>query len=156
VENGQYGRLYGYGEAVPDLNPYEQSENDDLNEVEFHKKLMTKTGRQILFDRLGIEFWADLVHEIEMDPFGRMDFLIREGRIRHAIEVKDCEAKSSVIGQIDKYRISLELEMCHGLYDEVRGYVIARSFHPYVASELSRMGVRMFLHSGEPDSLRKL
>lgn len=155
IQNKQYGRIYGQGTDTPEIDPFGNKESDG-KEAEFHKKLMSKEGRQKLFNCLGIEFWATMVHELEMDPYGRCDFLIREGRELTVCEVKMGSAKSSVVSQIDKYRLAMELDFCLGLHEKVNAVVIAETFSPYVATELSRLSVQMVQHSGEPESLRKL
>jgi hypothetical protein len=84
------------------------------------------------------------------------DFLVREGRTHHVIEVKAGGTPSDVVSQIDRYRIGSELEMTMGLHDRVTATVIAERFSPYVAMELSRLSVRMVTHCGTPESLRLL
>lgn len=155
MASGYYGRLYGFGEPTPSLDPYASKEASGP-ETDFHKSLMSPEGSRAMFACLGISLGSTIVHELEMSPYGRCDFLVREGRKWHCVEVKMGEAKSSVVSQIDKYRLSTELDMCLGLHDQVQAAVIAESFSPYVASELSRLSVMMVTHSGTPDSLRKV
>ncbi len=155
IQNGSYGRLYGYGFETPYIDPFTNKEASG-DEAEFHKKLITKSGRQCLYDCLNIDFWAGMLHEVEMDPYGRCDFVIREGRTTYAIECKMGEAKSAVVGQIDKYRLALELEMSMGMSDRVIAVVVAETFTPYVAGELSRLSVRMIQHNGQPESLKEI
>jgi hypothetical protein len=154
VHNGTFRRFRSGGEAMPEMNGILMERSRD--EAAFHRLIMAKEGRRKLFDALGVEPSASLVHELEMEPFGRLDFLVREGRRWYAIEVKINEAKHDVVGQIDKYILSLSLDMCMGLHDEVKAAVLAGSFSPYAASELSRMGVTMLTHDGTVEGIRKL
>jgi len=153
ISNGSYGRLYGYGFETPYVDPLANKERSG-EEAEFHKRLIQKEGRQYLYDCLNIDFWSGMIHEVEMDPYGRCDFVICEGRTWHVVEVKMGEAKSSVVSQIDKYRLSAELDMSMGRHDKVNAVVVAESFSPYVAGELSRLSVQMVQHTGQPSSLR--
>lgn len=155
VKNGHFGRLYGYGMETPEIDPSGSTESNG-KEDEFHRLLLSKEGREKLFGCLDIEFYASVVHEVEMDPYGRCDFVVREGRTWHAIEVKMGEAKSAVVSQIDKYRLAMELDMNLGLHDRVEAVVVAENFSPYVAGELSRLSVRMLKHAGTIESLRKV
>lgn len=155
IRNGQFGRLYGFGTSVPSIESGGINE-DSGSEAEFHKMLLSKQGKERLFGCLGIESGASVVHELDMAPYGRCDFLVREGRTWHVIEVKMGEAKSSVVSQIDKYRMAQELEMCLGLHDRVEAVVVAENFTPYVAGELSRLSVQMVKHGGNIDGLLKI
>jgi hypothetical protein len=151
---GQYGRLYDDGYSTPLLEQTFAPEETTIGEAEFHKKLMSKEGRSYLSPLIGVSSNASWLHELNMNPYGRCDFVVREGRKQIAIEVKINEAKSAVVGQIDKYRLNLELEMANGLCDYVEAIVIAKTFSPYVSAELSRLGVRMICHDGEIAGLR--
>lgn len=155
IKSGTYARLYGSGSETPDVEGLTQSEYEG-DEAEFHRKLMRSDARKLLFDCLGIDQSANYVHEVEMGPYGRCDFVIREGRIWHCVEVKMREAKHSVVSQIDKYRLAMELDMCMGLHDRVNAIVVAQSFSPYVATELSRLSVLMVKHDGTVESLRRI
>lgn len=156
VRSGTFARLYGMG-AEPPMN-YDGYVKEDLagDEADFHRNIMTQQGRAKLFECLGIDFWATMLHEVEMGPYGRCDFIVREGRTWHCVEVKMKEAKSSVVSQIDKYRLATELDMCLGLHDRVNAVVVAQTFSPYVAGELSRLSVTMVKHDGSIESLRKI
>jgi hypothetical protein len=46
--------------------------------------------------------------------------------------------------------------MANGMTDCVEAVIIAKTFSPYVAAELSRLGVRMIEHDGEINSLRMI
>lgn len=150
---GAFGRLYGVGSTTPLIESSGAVESDG-HEDEFHKKLMANKIK--FYDCLGINNSAILAHEVEMDPYGRCDFVIREGRMLWVIECKMGEAKSSAVSQIDKYRLAMELEMSLGLHDQVHAVVIAENFSAYVAGELSRLAVQMVKHGGSPESLRKV
>ena len=154
MAHGEFGRLYGVGFDLPPAEACLNAENE-TSEKEFHGALMTKEGREKLLSCLGIQPNAMIGHELDMMPYGRCDVVIREGRTIHAVELKK-EAKSSVVSQIDKYRLGLELEMANGLHDRVNAVVIAESFSPYVAGELSRLSVQMVKHDGTPESLRRI
>jgi hypothetical protein len=154
IRDGTFARPYGCGFQSPTLNPFAQKERTG-EESEFHRKLMSPSGRGSLFACLGAGPKASMVHELEMGEYGRCDFVIRDGRTWYAVEVKTCEAKHDLVGQVGKYITALELEMSLGMHDFVKAAVVARSFSPYAAGELSRMGVLMLLHDGSPESLRK-
>ena len=154
IRNGRYGRLHGMGFESPVLDPFVNKERT-IQEADFHKKLMTKEGRQRLFDCAGIEFWATMVHEYEMDPYGRCDFLIREGRIWHVCEVKAGMAKHDILGQMDKYITGISLDMCMGTHDHVNGIVLSKEYSAYVSRELSRMGITLLSHDGTVESINK-
>jgi hypothetical protein len=155
VRDGTFAKPHGIGSQAPPLDPFAHKERSG-EEAAFHRILMSPAGRGPLFACLGAGSKATMVHELEMGIYGRCDFVVREGRTWHAVEVKASEAKHDIVGQIDKYFLALELDMCLGMHDFVKAAVVARSFPPYVAGELSRMGVVMIAHDGSPESLRKL
>lgn len=155
VKNENYGRLYGSGFETPFVDPFITKERSG-EEAEFHMKLWQKEGREKMFECLGIGFWASTLHEVDMYPYGRCDFLVREGRTWYVIEVKTEGAGHSVASQIDKYRLAMELDMSLGLHDKVEAIVIATTFSPYVAGELSRLSVKMVTHNGTVESLKVL
>lgn len=154
VRNGNFGRLHGLGSQAPDMQPIVQPE-DIPAEAEFHRILFAPTGKQKLLACLGIKR-ADMVHELNLGQYGRCDFLIRDGRAWHVVEVKMEEAKPAVISQVEKYRLALELDMIFGLHDSVNAIVLAQSFPPYVAGELARLSVQMVRHGGDADSLERV
>lgn len=156
IKSGTFARLYGMGAEPP--QDFEGYVKEDLagDEADFHRQIMKKENRERLFECIGSDFWATMIHEVDFGFYGRCDFIVREGRTWHCIEVKIKEAKSSVIGQIDKYRVAAELDMCLGLHDRVNAVVVAQSFSPYVASELSRLSVAMVKHDGTAGSLRRI
>lgn len=152
--SGSFGRIYGDGDGVDlmDLSP--PAAKKTCNERDFCRDLLRSKDK--FLSTLGIEFWADVVCEVDLAPYGRCDFLVTEGRKTNVIEVKMGESPPAVVSQIDRYRLALELDMCLGLYDEVSAYVLAESFSPYVAGELSRLDVAMVEHKGTPGSLRRI
>lgn len=152
VENGCYSRLYGSGAANPLETPC--SYETDKEEAEFHLELMARPAA--LFSLIDVPSDAIVVHELELAEYGRCDFVFRHGKTVTALEVKMGESPTSVVSQIDKYRLGLELDMCLNLYDTVRAFVLAGGFGPYVTSELSRSEVGMVIHRGSPDELRLL
>lgn len=148
---GNYGRLHGGGYGTPVQISTSKPESD-VKEAQFHLLLMS--DRTTLMNRIGCSPKCNIVHELDMGPYGRCDMLIRDGRTWHVVEVKMGDATSSVVSQVDKYRVNLELQMCLGLHDEVKAHVVARAFPPYVASELSRLSVSMISHDGTAESLK--
>lgn len=156
IKIGQYGRLYGDGYETPAIEAtYGVIQKSGL-EREFCDKLYSQDGRERLAVACGFGPVCTVLRELDLDEFGRVDFLLGEGRARLAVEVKMGEAPSSVVSQIDKYRLGLELDMCRGLYDEVFAAVAAEYFPPYVATELSRLSVIMLQHNGTIESVRRL
>lgn len=156
IEQGHFGRIFGQGDPTPEP-PGTMQADSGAREAEFHQWLIKPAGRAHLFRVLNITQPANMLHEVEMDPYGRCDFVVREGRTWHVVEVKvGGEAKSGVVSQIDKYRLASELDMVLGMHDAVIPTVIAEGFSPYVSGELSRLSVQMVLHSGTPESLRNV
>jgi hypothetical protein len=152
VENGSFARLYGGGGNAPD--PIFDISETEKGEKEFHMELMSNP--YALFSLIDVPKDAIVVHELEMSEYGRCDFIFRHGKTITALEVKIGDAPTSVVSQIDKYRLGLELDMCLNMYDQVRAFVLAGGFGPYVTSELSRVDVGMIVHRGKPDELRLL
>lgn len=152
ITDGSFARLYGQGtdSSALDLGPPADRSGE---EKDFCKKLLQ--DRHVLLCLLGAD-GADIVTELPMDPYGRCDFVIRAGRRVYVAEVKMGEAPSSVVSQIDKYRLCMELDMCLGTHDEVLAFVVAESFSPYVASELSRLDVGMIEHKGNCESMKRV
>jgi hypothetical protein len=152
IESGTFARFHGEPCGVPTYHA--PAAEDDQREADFNRTVVRE--RVKLFNCLGIQPKSGMLAEFEMGEFGRCDFVVREGRMWHAIESKIGEAGFASVAQIDKYRIALELDMCLGMYDRVEAAVLARGFSPYVSSELSRHGVRMVAHDGTLDRLRWL
>jgi hypothetical protein len=152
---GLYMRLSGDGASSP-ISQWCPPSDRESGEKAFCSKLCTRKGKAFLFNLLGAPADAVVVDEFDMGVYGRCDLVVQEGRVRWVVEVKIGKAPDSVVSQVDKYRLSEELQMCLGLHDEVRPFVLARSFPPYVASELSRNGIEMILHDGRPESLRTM
>lgn len=145
MARGQFGRLHGDGYSAPSEDfPAEPSGP----EKDFHLKLMSRECRPLLMAVLGAGERSGMVHEADLSPYGICDFVVRDQRVRIALEVKMGESPTSVVSQIDRYRLALELDMNLGAHDEVRAVVMAESFPTYVAGELSRLGVEMVRHDG--------
>lgn len=155
IGRGEYGRIYGDGSTSDQLDVAASAEASGP-EAEFHKKLVTSDGRSALCAAVLADFKSNIVHEVDLAPYGRLDFLVRDCRIWTAVEVKMGEATHAVVSQIDKYRLALELDMCMGLHDEVRTVVMAEAFPEYVRTELSRMAVTMIHHDGSLQGLRRV
>ena len=155
VRSGTFRRLHGDGVSNPSIPFQYNTQEETEDEKAFQRKLFSPSGGKTVFLAIiGAPADAVIVPEFDFMEFGRCDLVIYAGRKAWAVELKMGEAKSSVVAQIDKYRVGLELDMCLGLYDEVEAFVLARSFPKYVATELSRMGVVMVVHEGKTDSLR--
>lgn len=152
VRSGSFGRLYGDGIGVP-RNPIEFV-SEDQSEDEVHRWLDGKDGGSILLACIGASWGSITCSEFVMGEYGRCDILVRDGRTVYPVEIKAAEAPSSVVSQIDRYRLAMELDMCLGLFDKVIPVVVAGDFGPYVRQELSRCDVLMVCHEGK--SLRRL
>lgn len=150
VADGTLARHFGSGYATAEEG-FGVAIDDSQMERDFCKSLANEA---VLRAIIGASKDAIIVLEVDMEEFGRCDIVVRDGRTMHVIEVKMGEAPSSVVSQIDKYRVSVELDMCLGLYDEVTAHVVAASFPKYVAAELSRGAIGMIVHEGRPDRLR--
>jgi len=147
---GEYGRLHGQGPTAPDLPDGPRAERSGP-ESEFCRQLLNHRG---LFMSVVDMEGGSMMPEVEMGEYGRCDFVVRAGRRLMVSEVKMGDAPTSVVAQIDKYRLCAELDMNLGLHDEVLAVVMAERFPPCVASELSRMSVLMVEHHGDPGALR--
>lgn len=152
---GLYMRLSGDGSSAP-ISKWCPPASQENSERAFCKELCTRKGKAFLFNLLGASPDAFIIDEFDMGIYGRCDIVVQAGRVRWVVEVKMGRAPDSVVSQVDKYRLSEELQMCLGLHDDVRPFVLAGSFPPYVASELSRNGIEMLLHDGKPESLRTM
>ena len=150
IENNSFSRFHGGGYEMPDQYPIALPDNK--KESEFNTLVVR--DRNKLYKCLGIENKASILREFDLGEYGRADFVIFEGRKRHCVESKIEEATFAILGQVDKYRIALELDLCLGMYDYVEAVVLARSFSPYVAAELSRNCIKMVVHDGTLDNLR--
>lgn len=149
-----YGRVEG-GTSAPSAD-WRTSKERTRAEKDFQGELITRRGRTMLFVLIGVPDDAIMVEEVRMGDYGRCDIVVTSGRETWPIELKAGEAGSSVVSQIDKYRMAQELDMCLGLYDEVIPFVMAESFPPYVSSELSRNGVGMVIHNGTVERMEIL
>lgn len=152
IKSGSFGRLYGDGIGSPRTPA--QYVSDDRSEGEIHRWLDGKDGSVVLLACIGASEDALMCSEVDMGEYGRCDILVRDRRVLYPIEIKAAEAPSSVVSQIDRYRLSGELDMCLGLHDKVVPVVVAGEFGPYVRQELSRCDVMMIRHEGK--SLRRL
>lgn len=157
ILNGSFSRLYGSGTSVSNLDfSYINSEKSG-KEKDFCWELIKADGLEKLCDIIGCTYlFTNVVSELNMDPYGRCDLVLKEGRSMYVVEVKMGSAPSSVVSQIDKYRLCMELDMCRGLYDEVFAFVLAENYPSYVSLELSRLDVGMIEHKGSPDTLKKI
>lgn len=155
IKNNDFSRLYGQGKAIPTLGAFPKTDRSG-SEREFCRTLMTRSFRETLFGVVDLPNNTSMVPELVMEEFGRVDFLLRQGRSWGVLEVKMGEAPDSVVSQIDRYRMAMELDMCHGLHDEVFAIVCAESFPSYVATELSRLSVMMVEHQGDSCRFRRL
>jgi hypothetical protein len=154
ITGNSWFRIYGNGETTPkSFESYESEISRKENDI--HRALLSKEGRVLLEALLGISDDATYVHEQDLMDYGRCDILARDKRTVHVLEVKQGEAPSSVVSQIDKYRVAFELDMCLGLFDKVCAVVIAESFSKYVIAELARLDVKMLAFS-YPLSLRRV
>jgi hypothetical protein len=154
IENNMFGRLNGNGYTTPDdITTYKKEKT--IKEKDFCKLLYSKTGSRFLAELVGADLNSyTILNEFELGDYGRLDFLIKSGRKVYAIEVKTGEAPSSLVSQIDKYRLALELSMNFGLYDEVQAFVVAEAFPVYVTGELSRLSIELIEHKGTLETLK--
>jgi hypothetical protein len=152
VRTGSFGRLYGDGIGVP--RDQVEFVSEDQSEDEVHRWLYGKDGSSLLLACIGASWESIMCSEVVMGEYGRCDILVRDGRTVYPVEIKAAEAPSSVVSQIDRYRLAMELDFCLGLYDKVIPVVVAGDFGPYVRQELSRCDVSMVCHEGK--SLRRL
>jgi hypothetical protein len=155
VRSGSFRRLHGDGVSTPSVPFQYDTKEKTEDEKAFQRRLYSHSGGKVVFlAAIGAPADAVIVPELDLREFGRCDLVLYGGRRAWVVELKMGEARSSAVSQIDKYRLALELDMGLGLYDEVSAVVIAASFPRYVAGELSRMGVGMVVHDGNPESLR--
>lgn len=154
ITSNSWSRIYGSGETTPrSFEVYESAVEKRENDI--HKALLSKEGMVLLEALLGVSDEAIYIHEYDLRDYGRCDILARDKRTIYIIEVKQGETPSSVVSQIDKYRLAMELDMSLGLYDYVQAAVVAESFSKYVTAELSRLDVKMLAFS-YPLSLRRV
>lgn len=156
IRRGDFRRLHGNGGGSLAHSSCGEAVEKSCREKEFCRALASAENRPSLLGAVGAGSGAVWAMEVPMWPYGRCDVVLGEGRSSYVVEVKMGEAPASVVSQIDRYRLSMELDMCMGLYDEVFAFVLAEGFPPYVASELPRMSVSMILHSGSPGTLRRI
>ncbi len=154
IQKGIFGRIYESGFSTPMLEAGKKQPS--CQELEFVNKLCTDEGRAKLCTLCELSPKTNFQREYELNEYGRLDLLGKEGRRLVAIEVKVGQAPNSVVSQIDRYRLALELNFCIGIYDTVDAYVLAESFTTYDAIELSRLSVKMIEHKGMIESMRLL
>jgi len=152
IKSNRFGSLHG-GFSTSSSSSEIYSE-PTVAEKDFHRTLMSKEALCSLYILLGIPTSAVVLHELDLGEYGRCDFVFRFNRKVVLIEVKMGEAPIYVSAQIEKYRIAEELDMCLGLYDEVKPYVMAESFGPYIVQKLSESGVEMIEHCGKSAGFR--
>jgi hypothetical protein len=76
---------------------------------------------------------------------GRADLIVRSGRDIHVVEFKADLADHSVIGQLKKYMRNVGCKIQNNLYDNVRGWVVAREISRSAMVELEKAGVSIIL-----------
>lgn len=154
IQNGIFTRIYGEGTTTPILES--SKKQPTCQEIEFVNKVCTPEGKVILCKLCGLSPRASLQREYDLGEYGRLDLYIKDARRAVAIEFKVGCSDSSLISQIDRYRLALELNLCLGLYDVVDVFVAVESFTSYTAIELSRMSVKMIEHKSTISSMRLL
>jgi len=150
MARGDWMRLCRPGYSSPS-SPGGEGKKKEKTQAEKDICQTLKERSKELMHVAGLSDKATMHSESEMAPYGRCDFvsLDRPGRTTAAIEVKAGEAPSSVISQVDKYMLCLELDMIRQSHDNVVGFVVAESFSWFVSSELSRSGVGMIQFRGD-------
>lgn len=156
IKRHSYGRIYATGQTAPILRQTFTRPEKSCKEKEFCDILSSKEGRAKLSELLKLSQSCSILREFELQEYGRVDLLVRDGRKVFPIEVKVGLAPNSLVSQIDRYRLALELDMCCGLHDCVEAYVMAEMFTSYEAIELSRLSVGMIEHNGTLASMKVL
>lgn len=156
ISRGLYGRIYFSGNTAPFIKTSYTPQEKTCKEKEFCDILVSTEGRKKLSELLQFSQSFSILREFELGEFGRVDLLVRSDRKVFPVEVKMGEAPNSLVSQIDRYRLALELDMVWGLYDEVEAVVLAERFTPYEAIELSRLSVKMVEHNGTIASMKVL
>lgn len=154
IKANSFARLYGCGQEIAPMYGYQYFTEPEKSEKEFCREIITK--KAALLDVIGFGPKANMIDEFVVDPYGRIDFVAKSGRVCKIVEVKMGEAPTSLVSQIDKYRLAMELDMCLGLYDSVEAYVLAQSYPEYVLTELSRLSVIVLKHDATPESIKRL
>lgn len=143
------------GGTAENFKPMSFQEGEPIGEEkEFHKLLLA--DRLLLYDVIGASKTSSIMHEIDVNPYGRIDFIVKDGRIWYVVEVKMGEVGHHVTSQIAQYRIAMEMTMNLGLHDIVKAAVVAPAFNTFAQGELTRNGVLLIGHSGTPESLCRL
>lgn len=73
--------------------------------------------------------------------YGRVDMVYSARETYYPLEVKIREGRHDLIGQIEKYVRHFMLYLHYGIYKEVCGITVCRSYEGYVLDELKRIGV---------------
>jgi len=153
IKNKTFGRITGLGtDSVIDENVSFSEKN--IQEKQFCEDILKE--EKCLLNAVGCSPNAIITTEIDVQPYGRIDIRFAENRVVKILEVKAGKAHSSLVSQIDKYRVALELDFCLGLHDSVEAYVLASGYDKYVLSELTRVSVVVLLHNGTPESIKRI
>ena len=153
IKDNSFSRLVGRGSdaaIVEEINP----ESQTISEKEFCRVILKEKTH--IHQAVGASPNAIVTTEVDVYPYGRIDIRFVENRVVKILEVKMGEAPTSLVSQIDKYRVAIELEMGLGLYDYVEAYVLANSYNKFVSSELTRSSVVLLTHTGTPESIRRI
>jgi len=153
IKDNSFSRLVGQGSdaaIVEEINP----ESQTISEKEFCRVILKEKTH--IHQAVGASPNAIVTTEVDVYPYGRIDIRFVENRVVKILEVKMGEAPTSLVSQIDKYRVAIELEMGLGLYDYVEAYVLANSYNKFVLSELTRSSVVLLTHTGTPESIRRI
>lgn len=153
VKDNSFARITGDGVDATFLEPLKQ-DIENTPEKEFCKTILKEKTH--IYNAVGVSSKAIITTEVDVDPYGRIDIRFVENRVVKILEVKTKEAESSLVSQIDKYRVAIELDMCLGLYDQVEAYVLANAYNKYMISELTRASVVVLTHTGTPESIRRI
>ena len=151
MERGRFDRLRGDGDSIPgEVTPRKEKTQA---EKEFCRELIQR--HEEMLELTGASPGSIINPESDLNPYGRCDFTIYDykARVAIALEIKMGTAPTTVVSQVDKYILALELDMNKTRWDEVRGFVMAEAFDEYVSSELPRVGVNMILNSSGSLSL---
>lgn len=84
--------------------------------------------------------------EVNM-KLGRADIKAQGEKICHVIELKLNEASHKIVGQIMKYMRSVGSKLHYGLYEDVKGITVAKSYSESALLDLQMMGIRTFTYS---------
>lgn len=153
IKDKSFSRLVGQGSdvaIVEEISPEPQT----ISEKEFCEAILREKTH--IYQAVGASPNSIITTEVDVSPYGRIDIKFVENRVVKILEVKMGESTTSLVSQIDKYRVACELEMNLGLYDYVEAYVLANSYGKFVLSELTRSSVVILTHTGTPESVRRI